>query len=417
MRRFHRVFGVLVVVLLLLSGRAGGEPMGDAGQCAHPDPGMSPDLVLKYCTRAIQSGRLPEETLAVTFYNRGNLYLNRREFERAIEDFSRAIRLKPKYERALFQRANAYYDHGEYDRAIEDYSRTIRLSPDLAQAYFHRGRAYLARGENDRAVEDYTQVLRLQPNDAGAFNERGIAYARLGRYARAVEDFSRVIRLKPKEAAGYYDRGMAYRAQGDSERAIEDYTQAIRLDPNLAQAFNNRGNAYADRGDYSRAEADFDRAIQLNPRYALAFQNLGGVHFRQGRFEAAAAEFAKAVQLAPGNTFGVLWLYLAQTRAGKEGGEDLARNAARLDLSRWPGPVVSLYLGKTTAAAVREAARDAAPKLQKSRQCQASFFLGEYFLGQGRKGDAVRRLWEAAACPPTVAESGVARSELKRLGN
>jgi hypothetical protein len=53
---------------------------------------------------------------------------------------------------------------------------------------------------------------------------------------------------------------------------------------------------------------------------------------------------------------------LARLRAGQDGRSQLASYAARLDLKKWPGAVVSLYLGKSTPGALLAAARDAGDK-------------------------------------------------------
>ena len=63
-----------------------------------------------------------------------------------------------------------------YDRAIADFTQAIRLDPNDTKAYTERGSAYNAKGDNDRAIADFTQALRLNSNDVAAYNNRGNAY-------------------------------------------------------------------------------------------------------------------------------------------------------------------------------------------------------------------------------------------------
>jgi len=128
------------------------------------------------CTRAIASGRYDDAELAVLFKDRCREWNKRQESDRAIEDCSQAIRLKPDFAQAFNNRGAAYTFKDQYDRAIEDYEQAIRLDPDDADAFNNRGAVYSLKGQYDRAIEDYNQAIRLNPCDASAFNNRSRAY-------------------------------------------------------------------------------------------------------------------------------------------------------------------------------------------------------------------------------------------------
>src|ERR1700731_342889 len=53
--------------------------------------------------------------------------------------------------------------------------------------------------------------------------------------------------------------------------------------------------------------------------------------------------------------------------------------------TKWPAPVIRLYLGQTTSAAVLAAADDPAADVKQRRLCDANFFIGELALQQGSK--------------------------------
>ena len=64
----------------------------------------------------------------------------------------------------------------EHDRAIEDFNKAIQLNPDHALAYANRGVAYYYKGDYDCAIEDFNKVIQLNPDYALAYNNRGGAY-------------------------------------------------------------------------------------------------------------------------------------------------------------------------------------------------------------------------------------------------
>ena len=187
-----------------------------------------------------------------------------RILDRAIVDFTQAIRLELNNAMNYNERGSAYRDKGDYDRAIADFTQATRLNPNFAAAYNNLGSAYMQKRDYDQAITNYTQSIRFGPNFAGTYNSRGFAYAQKGDYDRAIEDYTQALRLDSNFGLAYENRGFAYYRKGNYDRAIEDYTQAIRFDPNYAVTYYNRGNAYYDKGDRDRAIADFDQAIRLD---------------------------------------------------------------------------------------------------------------------------------------------------------
>src|SRR5712691_8295435 len=81
----------------------------------------SPEDTISACTRQIESGRLKEGDLALPYYNRANKWNAKGDLDRAIADYSEALRLAPKYTAALNNRGLAWYAKGDLDRAVADY--------------------------------------------------------------------------------------------------------------------------------------------------------------------------------------------------------------------------------------------------------------------------------------------------------
>jgi tetratricopeptide (TPR) repeat protein len=137
---------------------------------------------------------------------------------------------------AYYNRGNANSKKGDsvaLDRAIADYTQAIKLDPTFVQAYVTRGFAYSEKADFDRAIADYTQALQLAPKFVQAYVNRARAYRLKGDIDRAIADYTQVIQLNPKFAVAYYNRGIAYRMKGDTDRAIADHRQALKLDPRL----------------------------------------------------------------------------------------------------------------------------------------------------------------------------------------
>ena len=78
---------------------------------------------------------------------------------------------------AYVNRGTAYTHKGKYDRAIQDYDKAIELNPNHAEAYSNRGIAFLRKSEYDSAIQDFEKTLEIDPAHKNAIHGRGIAIA------------------------------------------------------------------------------------------------------------------------------------------------------------------------------------------------------------------------------------------------
>jgi tetratricopeptide (TPR) repeat protein len=92
----------------------------------------------------------------------GNLSGDRREYQMAVDDFSKAIDLHPGYVTALYSRGVLYWRELEnYYRAVKDLTRVIELAPHWYEAWFNRALAHQLRNEIPAAIADYEHYLTL----------------------------------------------------------------------------------------------------------------------------------------------------------------------------------------------------------------------------------------------------------------
>jgi len=159
---------------------AGAQTHQQLDWCVNHNAAYSPELRIKGCTAAINSGKWRSKALEWAFANR----------------------------------CIAYKDRGDLDHAIADCQRAIALDPGQALPHAARGEVFHLKGDYDRAIADYNEAIRLAPNDATTYNNRGEVSRAKGDYAAAITDYNRAIRLNPKFAAPYNNRGLAYDAKG-----------------------------------------------------------------------------------------------------------------------------------------------------------------------------------------------------------
>ncbi len=112
------------------------------------------------CTRIITSPGATRDQVGDAYINRGQSYYRKKEYERALEDFNKAIPLKPKWvQLAYSNRGNVYYAKGEDQNAIDSYDKAIAIDPNYPAAYTARGLLYEKAGAVGRARTDFNAAL------------------------------------------------------------------------------------------------------------------------------------------------------------------------------------------------------------------------------------------------------------------
>jgi tetratricopeptide (TPR) repeat protein len=221
--------------------------------------------------------------VSFAYINSGDANKNKGEWDKAIAEYTEALRINPNNAAAYVNRGFAYISKGMYDRAIEDYNAALRIDPNHADSYNNRGWSYRNKGDYDRAIADYTQAIRLDPTNVNAYGNRGAVYGNIKKdYDRAIADHTQTIRLDPNNAVFYYNRGINYAKKQDQDRAIADYNQALRLNPNYVDAYYMRGLAYVLKNDYNRAILDLNAVLRINPNHTGAKEMLQTIREYRG---------------------------------------------------------------------------------------------------------------------------------------
>jgi tetratricopeptide (TPR) repeat protein len=251
-------------------------------------------------------------TVSPLFHSdRGNAWLSKGHYERALADYNRAILHEGASRLAKFDRANLYCGRGlalllagAVGEAVRDFGVAIRLSDGrLAVAYYRRGLAFLGQGNaNERAIADFHRAIELNKLDVAAINARGLAWLRLGMFQKAAKDFRNAIN---KSANGPFVRstrsGLLYNQLAASENWPSE--AAGRITPTDSAYYNLVILLAAGPDgvrDGAEARACAEKVCRLdNDRYYAFQEALAAACAAESDFENARRRQRQAIALAP----------------------------------------------------------------------------------------------------------------------
>jgi tetratricopeptide (TPR) repeat protein len=131
--------GVIAFVVLFVTAPAFGASKKDINDCQQGD---DLDRAIAGCTRILNDRGESQGYRAIAYNNRGFVWHDKGDLDRAIADYNEAIRLDPKQANAYVNRGVVWREKGDLDGAIAEYNEAIRLDPEQAIAYSNRGNAW-----------------------------------------------------------------------------------------------------------------------------------------------------------------------------------------------------------------------------------------------------------------------------------
>ena len=162
------------LILLSLGGVAGAQrPMLKNIELCNGVDRTSPDIQIDGCTSLINSGKQTPQTLVIAYNNRGNAYMAKGEYDRAIQDYDQSIKLNPNLlpepstTAAWLTRKRV--NTTAQSKTLTNRSSSIPTTPTLSRT---APETYLNKGEYERAARDYDEAIRLKPTSEAAWNGR-----------------------------------------------------------------------------------------------------------------------------------------------------------------------------------------------------------------------------------------------------
>ncbi len=157
------------------------------------------EAVLAY-DRAFQRIGTPKRHHWSLFYARGIVLERSKQWDRAEEDFLKALEFEPDQPFVLNYLGYSWVDQGKHlERAKEMIHKAVNLRPTDGYIVDSLGWAYFRLGEFDNSAREMERAVELRPEDPVLNDHFGDALWRVGRKVEARYQWRRVLTLEPED--------------------------------------------------------------------------------------------------------------------------------------------------------------------------------------------------------------------------
>ena len=294
------------------------------------------DRALENFSNAISRNNADERL----FIYRGRVYLQLKDYEHAIRDFTEANDIIPGIADLWLAKSSA--EKGDPSQAFaflkshlasefripED---SIKKDPafeklhtskewlDLWQKEWYTGaekaeievRYYQKKNSPDQAISYLDEQITSNPADAGLFALRGKVNLTNGNYPAAIADYSMALNMAKKGQASnhaedpenslYYNRGLAYLGAERYKDAVTDFNKTLREFPENFNGYLVRAKAYAGLKSYDLAVKDLLFYLNFFGQDQEAVYKCGEYYYLGGDFMNALKYFNINLKEDPAN--------------------------------------------------------------------------------------------------------------------
>lgn len=140
------------------------------------------------------------------YLSRAECYSKTGESDRALTDIVKYLDYYPDSKKALSMAGREEVKSGDNLKALEYFSRNLKLHPGDPECYIDRANSYFISRSWKWAIDDYSMSLDLDPGNPQVWLNKGISLLNEGKTEDACHDFRVAFRLGNKRATDYISR-------------------------------------------------------------------------------------------------------------------------------------------------------------------------------------------------------------------
>jgi type IV pilus biogenesis/stability protein PilW len=165
--------------------------------------------------------------------NLGTAYLASGKLDEAAAEFEQCLKDKnyATPEKAAYNLGVVYFNKKDIDKAIEYYQKAVSLRDDNSNAYYNLGYCQEEKKALPKALEYYKKAASLDSSFKEAYYRMGVIYQEQQDYPKVLESLKKAVEIDPDYLAAHLLMGKTYLKVGNTEMARRKLDIVAKTDP------------------------------------------------------------------------------------------------------------------------------------------------------------------------------------------
>uniref|UniRef100_I1J9X9 STI1 domain-containing protein n=1 Tax=Glycine max TaxID=3847 RepID=I1J9X9_SOYBN len=234
----------------------------------------------------------------------GNAAYKKKDFDTAIQHYTKALELDDEDISYLTNRAAVYLEMGKYEECIKDCDKAVERGRELRSDFKMIARALTRKGnalvkmakcskDYESAIETYQKALTEHRNPD--------TLKKLNEAEKAKKELEQQEYFDPKLADDEREKGNEFFKQQKYPDAVKHYTESIRRNPKDPRAYSNRAACYTKLGAMPEGLKDAEKCIELDPTFVKGYTRKGAVQYFMKEYDKALETYREGLKYDSNN--------------------------------------------------------------------------------------------------------------------
>ncbi len=169
----------------------------------------------------------------------GFVFFNLNNYEKAIDQWEKAIKIDPKFVDGLNNLGNALSRIGKLDEAINYLDKALNLKPNFFETYYTLSDIFYQKGMYDESLKNINKALNLKPDHLPTIKSKLSILSKMNMKKEYLKCLEKAIPYHPKETELYYKKAQVFSELGMNTQSINTYKTILIIDPEYPFVLGN----------------------------------------------------------------------------------------------------------------------------------------------------------------------------------
>eukprot|EP00216_Chloropicon_sp_CCMP2111_P002259 CAMPEP_0198243450 /NCGR_PEP_ID=MMETSP1446-20131203/27808_1 /TAXON_ID=1461542 ORGANISM="Unidentified sp, Strain CCMP2111" /NCGR_SAMPLE_ID=MMETSP1446 /ASSEMBLY_ACC=CAM_ASM_001112 /LENGTH=588 /DNA_ID=CAMNT_0043927267 /DNA_START=39 /DNA_END=1805 /DNA_ORIENTATION=+ len=318
--RMMQVFGVLLGVNVMSGDQAASAfgdnkadgPSNEKSRSAQqpsssdPPPAAEPDVpkpeeeTVQLTEEELKAKKAKEKAQAEK--EAGNACYKKKEFEKALEHYTKAMEHDADDISYMTNRAAVYFEMGRFEDCVKDCDEAVdnalRVRADykmVSRAWTRKGNALRKMGKLEDAISAYKKALTEHRN--------ADTLKKLNETEKELKEHKEEEYVDLAKCSEEREKGNQYFKESKFPEAVKCYTEALKRGPakvneEAYKLYSNRSACYTKLGAWPEAVKDAELCIEQNPKFAKGYSRKATAQFFMKEYDKAMETYKLGLEEA-----------------------------------------------------------------------------------------------------------------------